>query len=265
METTGNERIDRVTSEIDLNADLGEGFDDEAILPFLSSCSIACGGHAGDPRTMAETLAAARRFGVACGAHPGYPDRDSFGRRELPMTLAELSASVLGQVETLFDMSRRAGVTVGHVKPHGALYHVCNRRRDTARAVSEAVARRHPSLSLVGMAGSILLEEAERAGLRAVPEAFADRLYLEDGTLAPRESAGAVHESPERAARQALELVRERGVTSANGVRLSIDARTICLHGDTPGAVEIARSVRTRLESQAVEIKSFAGRAHAGA
>lgn len=251
-------------SETDLNADLGEGFDDEAILPFLSSCSIACGGHAGDLRTMAVTLAAAARLGVACGAHPGYPDRSSFGRRELPMTLAEISASVIEQLETLLAAARRAGAALTHVKPHGALYHVCNRRRDTARAFAESVARRHSSLALVGMAGSILLEEGERAGLRTVAEAFADRSYLEDGTLAPRGTAGAVHDSPKQAAAQALEIVRERSVTTASGVRLPIDSRTICLHGDTPGAVDIARAVRTALESAGIEIRSFTGHGPSG-
>lgn len=249
-----------VKGEIDLNADLGEGFDDAAILPYLSSCSIACGGHAGDARTMAATLAAARPLGVACGAHPGYPDRASFGRRELPMTLAEISASVLEQVDALFLAARKSAATIGHVKPHGALYHACNRRRDTARALAEAIARRHPSLAIVGMAGSILLEEAERAGLRSVAEAFADRLYLEDGTLAPRGTSGAVHESADKAAAQAVDIVRERRVISASGVPLPVDARTICLHGDTPGAVGIAKAVRERLLSASVEIKSFAGR-----
>ena len=246
--------------EIDLNADLGEGFDDAAILPFLSSCSIACGAHAGDAATMRATLAAASRHGVACGAHPGYPDRASFGRRELPMTLAEIAASVLEQVESLARAARAEGVSLGHVKPHGALYHVCHRRRDTARAVAEAIARKRPGLAVVGMPGSILLSEAERAGLRAVSEAFADRLYLEDGSLAPRGSAGSVHASAERAADQALSIARDRSVVSASGVPLAVEARTICLHGDSPGAPEIARAVRARLESAGIRIRTFAAR-----
>jgi UPF0271 protein len=246
--------------EIDVNADLGEGFDDAAILPFLSSCSIACGAHAGDAATMRATLGAASRHGVACGAHPGYPDRPSFGRRELPMTLAELSSSLLEQIDALLRAARAEGVSLGHVKPHGALYHVCHRRRDTARAVAEAIARRHPRLAIVGMPGSILLAEAERAGLRTVAEGFADRLYLEDGSLAPRGSAGAVHASPERAAAQALSLAREQSVETASGVVLPVPAKTICLHGDSPGAVEIAKAVRARLESAGIEIRSFAAR-----
>jgi UPF0271 protein len=248
--------------EIDVNADLGEGFDDAAMLPFLSSCSIACGAHAGDAATMKATLAAAARQGVACGAHPGYPDRPSFGRRELPMTLAELSASVLEQIEALARAARLEGVGLGHVKPHGALYHVCHRRRDAARALAEAIARRHPRLAVVGMPGSILLDEAERAGLRSVAEAFADRLYLEDGTLAPRGSAGAVHASPERAAEQALSIARDQTVVAANGVSLSVPAKTICLHGDSPGAPAIARAVRTKLEAAGIELRSFTARPH---
>lgn len=246
--------------EIDLNADLGEGFDDDAILPFLSSCNIACGAHAGDAGTMSRTLESARRLGVACGAHPGYPDRASFGRKELPMTLAEIAASVVEQIEALAAAARRSKTVLSHVKPHGALYHVCHRRRDTARALAEAVAHRHPRLVLVGMPGSILLEEGERAGLRTVAEAFADRLYLEDATLAPRGTAGAVHESPERAAAQALEIARDHEVTSSTGARLPVDARTICVHGDSPGAAGIARAVRGRLEAAGIEIRSFVSR-----
>jgi UPF0271 protein len=212
---------------------------------------------------MRATLAAAARQGVACGAHPGYPDRPSFGRRELPMTLAELAASVLEQLEALAGAARAEGVALGHVKPHGALYHVCHRRRDAARALAEAIARRHPRLAIVGMPGSILLEEAERAGLRSVAEGFADRLYLEDGTLAPRGSAGAVHASPERAAEQALSIARDQTVVAASGVSLLVPAKTICLHGDSPGAPAIARAVRTRLEESGIELRPFTGRPHA--
>ncbi|HET7453399.1 MAG TPA: 5-oxoprolinase subunit PxpA [Thermoanaerobaculia bacterium] len=243
--------------EIDLNADLGEGFDDAAILPYLSSCSIACGAHAGDAATMRSTLVAAHRRGVACGAHPGYPDRAGFGRRELPMTLSEIAESVLEQIGMLSRVAREEGVPVGHVKPHGALYHVCHRRRDAARAVAEAVAHRHPRLAVIGMPGSILLDEAERAGLRTVAEGFADRLYLEDGTLAPRGSAGAVHGSPARAAEQALTIARDETVVAATGAELALPARTICIHGDSPGAVEIARAVREKLASAGVEVRPF--------
>ena len=246
--------------EIDLNADLGEGFDDDAILPFLSSCNIACGAHAGDAKTMARTLESANRLGVACGAHPGYPDRPSFGRKELPMTLSEIAASVLEQIEALAAAARRSKTALSHVKPHGALYHVCHRRRDTARALAEAVAHRHPRLALVGMPGSILLEEGERAGLRTVAEAFADRLYLEDGSLAPRGTAGAVHDSSERAAAQALEIARDREVIASTGAKLPVEARTICIHGDSPGAAAIARAVREKLEGAGIEIRSFVSR-----
>ena len=176
------------------------------------------------------------------------------------MTLAELADSVVEQIETLSAAARRTKTALSHVKPHGALYHVCHRRRDTARALAEAVARRHPRLVLVGMPGSILLEEGERAGLRTVAEAFADRLYLEDGSLAPRGTAGAVHDSPGRAASQALEIARDREVTSSTGVRLPVEARTICLHGDSPGAASIARAVRTKLEEAGIEIRSFVSR-----
>ncbi len=244
-----------MSSEVDLNADLGEGFDDAAILPFLSSCNVACGGHAGSPETMRATLAAAKRLGVSCGAHPGFPDRKNFGRREMPLTLAELAATISEQIDRLTEAAAETGASLGHVKPHGALYHAANRRSDTARSFLETVARRQPAWIIVGQAGSQLLEEGRRMGLRVAGEGFADRLYLEDGTLAPRGVAGAVFESPEKAAAQALSLVVEERVEASNGQRLSVRAQTICIHGDTPGAPAIARAIRARLEEAGIEIR----------
>lgn len=243
--------------EIDLNADLGEGFDDAAVLPSVSSCNIACGGHAGDTATMLTTLTAAKKHGVACGAHPSYPDRENFGRRELPMTLSEIADSVTGQIEALLAVARGAGVTLSHVKPHGALYHVCNRRRDTARVFAETVARRHPRLILVGFAGSLFLEEGKRAGLRTAGEAFADRRYLEDGTLAPRESDQALIRDPVAAAAQAVGIVRENAVRSLSGQELPVHAQTICLHGDTPAAAAIAQSVRQGVEKAGIAVRNL--------
>ena len=240
---------------MDLNADLGEGFDDVAILPFLSSCNVACGGHAGDAATMRATLTAAKRLGVSCGAHPGFPDRKNFGRREMPLTLAELGATIGEQLDALSAAAREADVGLTHVKPHGALYHCANRRSDMARRFLETVARRQPAWIVVGQAGSLLLEEGRRMGLRVAAEGFADRMYLEDGSLAPRGVAGAVFDSPEKAAAQALSLVAEEAVTASDGRTLPVRAQTICIHGDTPGAAAIARAIRTRLEEAGIEIR----------
>ncbi|MGH9443272.1 MAG: LamB/YcsF family protein [Thermoanaerobaculia bacterium] len=250
-----------MSREVDLNADLGEGFDDASLLPFLSSCNVACGGHAGSAETMRSTLSAARRFGVACGAHPGFPDRKNFGRREMPLTRAELSATISDQIDRLVEAASGTGTALSHIKPHGALYHACNRRVDVARCFLETTARRQPAWIVVGQAGSLFLEEARRAGLRVAAEGFADRLYLDDGTLAPRGVAGAVFESAERAAEQALSLVAGEFVEAANGSRLTVKVQTICLHGDTPGASGFAKAIRARLEKANIEIRPLG---HAG-
>jgi UPF0271 protein len=244
-----------MSHEVDLNADLGEGFEDASILPFLSSCNVACGAHAGSDETMRSTLAAARRLGVSCGAHPGYPDRKNFGRKEMPLTLAELSATLAEQIERIGDAASDTGVSLMHVKPHGALYHGANRRNDVARCFLGTVARLQPSWIVVGQAGSLLLEEGRRMGLRVAAEGFADRLYLEDGTLAPRGVSGAVFDSPEKAAAQALSLVGNEAVEASNGAQLSVKVQTICIHGDTPGAPSIAKAIRERLQDAGIEIR----------
>jgi 5-oxoprolinase (ATP-hydrolysing) subunit A len=242
---------------VDLNADVGEGFDDESLFPCLTSCNIACGAHAGDAKTMRATLEGARRRGVSCGAHPGYPDRENFGRLDVPLTLEEIGDTVAAQVAALQAAARPLGIRITHVKPHGALYHACSRRSDVARAVAQAVARRERDAVLVGFAGSALLVEGKRAGLRVAGEGFADRLYLADGNLAPRSLAGSVLESSEEAARQALSIVRDGSVLAPDGTRLEIEAQTICLHGDTPGAAKIAAAVRRMLEEAGVELRSL--------
>ena len=246
-----------MSREVDLNADLGEGFDDDALLPFLSSCNVACGAHAGSAETMRSTLAAAKRLGVSCGAHPGYPDRKSFGRKEVPLTLSELSATISEQIDGILEAANETGVALNHIKPHGALYHGANRRRDTARCFLETVARRQPAWIVVGQAGSLLLEEGRHLGLRVAAEGFADRLYLEDGTLAPRGAAGTVLDSAEKAAAQALSLAADEAVTAANGRRLQVRVQTICLHGDTPGAAAFAKTIRSRLQAAGVEIRAL--------
>jgi UPF0271 protein len=239
---------------MDLNADLGEGMDDGPILPFLTSANVACGLHAGGPLTMERTVAQALSRGVRVGAHPGYPDRENFGRNEMDLTLEEVRALVLYQVAALDVFVRAGGGRLSHVKAHGALYNRAATDAPLARAVAEAVSAYRGDLVLVGLAGSTQLTEARALGLRSAGEAFADRRYLPDGSLMPRSQAGSVLHDAGEAAEQALRIAREACVVASDGSRVRVDAETLCLHGDTPGAVEIARKVRERLESSGVRV-----------
>jgi UPF0271 protein len=233
--------------KIDLNADLGEGMDDAAILPFLTSANIACGLHAGGPAVMDRTVALALEHGVRIGAHPGYPDRENFGRTDMRLSESELRALVLYQLGALDALVRARGGTLRHVKAHGALYNRAAKDPVLARAFAESVRNFRGDLILVGLAGSEQIRAANEAGLAAEGEAFADRRYLPDGMLMPRSQPGSVLHDPAEAAAQALQIVEERSVTAADGQRIPIDAQTLCLHGDTPGAVEIARAVTQAL------------------
>jgi UPF0271 protein len=240
--------------KIDLNADLGEGLDDSLLLPFLSSANVACGLHAGGPAVMDRTVALALERGVRVGAHPGYPDRENFGRTDLQLSAGELRSIVLYQLGALDVLVRARGGKLVHVKAHGALYNRAARDRALARSFAEAVREFSADLVLVGLAGSVQLDEARAAGLRAAGEAFADRRYLPDGALVPRSQPGAVLHDPADAAAQALAIVRDGHVTDADGSRVAVAAQTLCLHGDTPGAAGIARAVRGALLSAGAEI-----------
>jgi len=239
---------------MDLNADLGEGMDDGSILPFLTSANVACGMHAGGPLVMERTVAQALSLGVRIGAHPGYPDRENFGRTTMDLSLDEVRALVLYQIGALDAFVRARGGHLSHVKAHGALYNRAARDAPLARAIAEAVRAYGRDLILVGLAGSAQLSEARAVGLRAAGEAFADRRYLPDGSLMPRSQAGSVLHDAAEAARQALDIARDRSVVASDGSRVNVDAETLCLHGDTPGAVAIARAVRERLESSGVTL-----------
>ncbi len=239
---------------IDLNADVGEGYDDRALLPFLTSVNVACGGHAGDERTMGDTVRAAAASGLAIGAHPSYPDREHFGRRELAMAPEELARAVREQVRALGCVAAAAGVRLTHVKPHGALYNTAARDLDTARSLARAVREVDPMLRLVGLGGSRLLDAGREVGLDVAAEAFADRRYAPDGSLASRALEDALIRDPADAADQALRIVREHEVRALDGTRVGVRADTICIHGDTEGAVAIARAVRRRLEEAGVLI-----------
>jgi UPF0271 protein len=228
--------------KIDLNADLGEGMDDAAILPLLTSANVACAQHAGSPQLMDRTVQLALENGVCIGAHPGYADRENFGRTNQSLPEDELKALVLYQLGALDAIARARGAKLVHVKAHGALYNQAAKDARLAKAFAEAVAAYDRSLVLVGLAGGAQLEAARAAGLKAAGEAFADRLYADDGTLVPRTQPGAVLHEPKDAAAQAVKLAR------------SGRAQTICLHGDTPGAALIAKAVRAALEAEGIQI-----------
>lgn len=245
--------------KIDLNCDMGESFgrytlgDDEAIMPFITSANIACGYHAGDPLVMARTVALAARRGVAIGAHPGYPDLQGFGRREMALPPDEVEAMVLHQIGALAGFARSEGAELAHVKPHGALYNQAARDRALAQAVARGAARFSGTLILVGLAGSAMIEAGLEAGLRVANEGFADRAYNPDGTLAPRTLPGAVIESPEEAASHALMLAK--GGVAFDGSRVKVD--TLCIHGDHANALAVVKSVREALAANDITVEAM--------
>jgi UPF0271 protein len=238
---------------MDLNADVGEGMDDAPVLPFLTSANIACGMHAGGPLVMDRTVVLALSRRVSVGAHPGYADRENFGRTAVDLPPDEVRALVLYQVAALDGFVRAHGGRLAHVKAHGALYNRAAKDRALAAAIAEAVRAYRSDLILLGFAGSVQLDAARAIGLRAAGEAFADRRYLPDGSLMPRSQHGAVLHDAAEAAEQAR-IAREGCAVASDGSRVRIDAETICLHGDTPGAVALARAIRDRLESSGIAI-----------
>jgi len=240
---------------IDFNCDLGEGCGDDAtIVPHISSASIACGGHAGDDATMRATLRLCRLHGVAAGAHPGYVDREQFGRRELALSADAISELVHAQLSRLAAIAAGEGVPLAHVKPHGALYNLASRDRTVADAIAAAVAAFDASLILFGLSGSSLPAAGTAAGLRVAHEVFAERGYAGGGQLLPRGAPGAVLETLDAAIGQARMLATSGTVMSADGTRLSLRADTLCLHGDRGDAAGFARALRQALESSSVRI-----------
>lgn len=243
------------TLRIDLNCDVGEeSGSDAAIMPHVTSANIACGAHAGDAATMRETLLLADRHGVAAGAHPGYADRDGFGRRALELTPREVYDTVAGQISTLSDIARSLDIPVVHVKPHGALYNEAAVDARVARSVVRAVFDVDASLLLYGLAGSILITEAELIGVRAIGEAFADRGYEPTGQLVARGTAGALIADPSVAAARVLRMVTRRVVQCVDGSDIPVRAETVCIHGDGPRAADIAYEVRRVLVDEGVRV-----------
>jgi UPF0271 protein len=232
---------------IELNADVGEGCDDAGLMPYLARVSIACGGHMGDAASMAAALRLAAEYGIAVGAHPSYPDRAWFGRRHLAAGPDEIGAWVTQQTEALAEQAAALGMRLAHVKPHGALYNAAASDREVAQAIARAVAALDPGLELVGLSGSALITEGEAAGLVVLNEAFADRRYHAGGQLVSRETNGALLTDPEAAATQARALAHGAPITALNGASLRVRADTLCLHGDTPNALNIACAVHAAI------------------
>ncbi|SDZ04802.1 LamB/YcsF family protein [Herbiconiux ginsengi] len=249
---------------IDLNADLGESFgawdlgDDRAMLDLVTSANVACGFHAGDPTRILETLRLATTRRTEIGAQVSYPDLRGFGRRDLDLPAADLTADVIYQIGALQGLATAAGTRVLYVKPHGALYNRIVHDERQAGAVVDAVIAIDPSLAIVGLPDSEVGRLAEAEGLRFVPEAFADRAYRPDGTLVPRIEAGAVLHDAGEIAERMLRLATEGVVTAIDGTDIALSAETICVHGDTAGAVAIARAVRDSIEAAGLTIAPFA-------
>jgi UPF0271 protein len=240
---------------IDFNCDLGEGCgDDAAIMPSISSASIACGGHAGDAATMRATVALCLRHGVAIGAHPSFEDRTNFGRRETTLAAGDIEALVTRQIDALAQVCAEAGARLHHVKPHGALYNLAARERDVAQAIARAVRRFDPALRLYGLSGSEATAAAEAAGLRVAHEVFAERRYEADGRLTPRSRQDAVIEGIDDALQQVRTMLREGVVEARTGERVPIRADTLCLHGDRANAPAFARALRQALEAEGIAV-----------
>ena len=248
---------------IDLNADLGESFgrwtlgDDEAMLDVVTSANVACGFHAGDPKLLLRTCRAAAERGVRIGAQVSYRDLAGFGRRFIDADPEDLKADVIYQIGALQAIAQVCGSTVSYVKPHGALYNTIVNNHDQARAVAEAVHAVDPNLPVLGLAGSVFFAEAERLGLRTVPEAFADRSYRPDGQLVSRRERNAVLHDPAEIADRVASMVQSGRVVAVDGSTIAITVESVCVHGDSPGAVQIAAAVRDRLASDGVELAAF--------
>lgn len=251
-------------ASIDLNADLGESFgrwelgDDSALLELVSSANVACGFHAGDPSVLLRTCEQAAQRGVVVGAQVSYNDLAGFGRRFIDMHPDDLMADVIYQIGAIQGLCAAAGTSVRYVKPHGALYNAVVHHEAQAVAVVEAVRRTNPTLPVLGLPGSILLEAAASVGLQAVSEAFADRGYTAEGTLVPRSEEGALLNDPDQVAARVVALVTTGRLTAADGTEIEVSAESVCVHGDSPGAVAMATAVRSALARAGVHVTPFA-------
>ncbi|MEQ9693010.1 5-oxoprolinase subunit PxpA [Shimia sp. SDUM112013] len=248
---------------IDLNSDLGESFgpwkmgDDRAMLGLVNSANIACGGHASDPETMFETLSLAAEQGVVVGAHPGYNDREGFGRRVIPMATDDIGRMVAAQIGALMGVARLVPVEIGYVKPHGALANLAARDMDVARAIMEAVQKIDPSLAILAISGTCTELAAREAGVPVYSEIFADRGYLKNGQLVPRGTEGAMIHDPQEAAERLVAFLKTGKMPVIDGDPIALRAESICVHGDGPAAVNMAREIRARLQAEGVQLQAF--------
>ncbi len=248
---------------VDLNCDLGESFGaytigmDEAVVPHVTSINVACGYHAGDPLIMEKTMDLAAKYGVAVGAHPGFPDLLGFGRRPMTVTPEEAGAYVKYQLGALMAFARSHGLRLQHVKPHGALYNMAAKDAKLARGIAQAVVGVDQDIYLMGLAGSVMLEEAEKAGLPVISEVFADRAYNDDGSLVNRRLPGAVIHDADEAAARAVKMAKENKVVSINGKVIDIKADSICVHGDNEAAIELVKKIRAALAAEGIAVQNF--------
>ncbi|MCB6203269.1 LamB/YcsF family protein [Extibacter muris] len=245
---------------VDLNCDLGESFGnykcglDEEVIRYISSANVACGFHASDPAVMARTVALAKENGVSVGAHPGYPDLQGFGRRVMDASPAEVKAMVQYQIGALEAFCTAQGISLVHVKPHGAMYNMAGRDEALAEAICEGIYEVDPGLVLLGLSGSRMLEAAKRTGLKCAKEVFADRAYEEDGTLVARNIPGAIITDEEEAVERVLRIVKDGVVTAITGRDIEVTVDSVCIHGDGPKALAFAAKIREALEREAVRI-----------
>ena len=248
---------------IDLNCDMGESFGtyvlgyDEQAMPFVTSVNVACGFHASDPDNMAKTVMLAKKHGVAVGAHPGYPDLVGFGRRSMALTPEEVKNAVIYQIGALDAFCKAAGVRLQHVKVHGALYNNAEKDLTVATAIAKAIKAVDPSLYMLCLANSQMGVAAKQEGVPFVEEAFADRAYTEEGSLVSRKVEGSVIHDINEVVTRVVRMVTEKTVVAITGKVIPIQAQTICVHGDTPGAVDMVKAIRAALEKENVKLRAF--------
>jgi 5-oxoprolinase (ATP-hydrolysing) subunit A len=246
-----------MTKSIDLNCDMGEGLDNDALLmPLISSANIACGYHAGDTSTMKKTIMLALKQGVAIGAHPGFPDKQNFGRKEMGISEEELFQLITDQIKMIASIANICGAKIHHVKPHGALYNMAAKDANMARVIASAVKEFNPGLILYGLSKSYLISEAKAIGLATCSELFADRTYQNDGSLTPRNQPNAMIETAEESLQQVLQMIQNKTVTTVYGKKIAVDVGTICIHGDGEQAVEFAKQINAFLHQQHIRIQS---------
>jgi UPF0271 protein len=255
-------QMESLKRKVDINCDLGESYgrfkvgQDSKIMPHITSANVACGFHAGDPVTMAHTVKLAKKFGVAVGAHPGYPDLVGFGRREMKLTPEELKSYITYQVGALQAFAKASGIGLQHVKPHGALYDLVTRDKNISRTIAEAILSVDSNLILLGPPHSMIAKTASRMGLRVALEVFADRAYNPDGTLVSRSQPGSVIEEPKLVVERGRKMIEDGTVSAINGKTVHFgEVHTICVHGDTPNAVEMARILKTNLLAAKIDVK----------